>query len=138
MNLLKTNSKQYRSNVYSYLNGLALDHFNENSEVDAYSEISNKTAIGFILATFNSEHNFLNNKKSMPNLQVRIADWIQGMPIGFVGSYYDMLELAKELHEVTELDAKQEDTITSGFYSHMACMIIFMANDNHFNLNELY
>lgn len=52
----------------------------------------------YILRSFNAEHNDEYYRKRMPNLQDRIADWLQGLPsacsIGF--THYDIAETGRE------------------------------------------
>ena len=126
MRLLKTNTKQYKENFKNYFNTLFLDHENENI-----------TNINSFLIYSKNEWNFTNNKKRIPNLQARFADYLQGLPYGFSFAYRcEILELAAELHELKKVPENKEDIIIKNFYNHCSAMFLKLADKEI--INKLY
>lgn len=126
MSLLKTNSKKYQDNFKNYFVELFKD--NTSGYINSIDEF---------LTHFNSEFNFDNNKKRIPNLQNRLASYLQGMPYGFNFCYNeDFLSLAAELHEIEKVPADKEKVIIKNFYNHCAAMFLKLANKE--TVNKLY
>jgi hypothetical protein len=117
--MLKTNSKQYVNNFKNEID-LLMKNYEEYDKV--------KTLNGF-LDCFNNEHNFENNKKRLPNLQNRLADWLQGAPYWFDYTYrYEQITFAEKIHECKITDEKLQSKITENFYNHCACLILRIAD----------
>ena len=125
--MLKTNSKQYVNNFKNEIEELMQDYSD-------YDKV--KTLNGF-LDCFNNEHNFERNKKRLPILQDRLADWLQGAPYWFSFVYkYEQLEFTEKLHECKIQSEKLEDKIIDNFYNHCACLILRIADKKV--VSELY
>lgn len=118
--LLKTNSKQYTSKLHKFL--LDNIYFEDLDGV----EITDKQKIDYFFATFESEFNYHQNIRRWPNYQVRLANWLMGLPsvINIPFSNYDILEFAKELHNVDDLTTRQEDTICENYFMHIALHLL--------------
>lgn len=118
MKLLKTNTNQYKNNFKTHFEAMFKDH------TDGY--IRN---IDDFINHFDTDGNYQNNKRRLPNLQDRLADYLQGMPYGFNYCYNDdFLELTAELHEIKEVPAEKHKIIIKNFYLHCAGMFIKLAD----------
>ena len=125
---MKTNTKVFRNRFKAHFEEL----FKENT--DGYIN-----TVEEFLQAFNREANHEFNKKRMPNLANRLADYLQGLPYGFNYVYKDdFIELAKELYKVDELPTHLEETVLKGdnFYKFCANKFIQVANDE--TVSELY
>lgn len=118
--LLKTNSKQYTNKLHKFL--LDNIYFEDLGEI----QISDNQKIDYLFATFEGEFNCEYNKRIWPNNQERLANWLMGLPscINIPFSYCDILELAKELHNVKDLTTKQEDKICENYFAHIALHLL--------------
>ena len=124
--LLRTNTNQYKNNFKTVLNNVLLN-YNDN-----YCENIND-----LLLCFNDEYNYENNKRRYPNLQSRLADYLQGLPYGFGFAYkYEILEFAAKCHGINSIPENKEDVIIKNFYNHCAMMILRVANKT--NVEQLY
>lgn len=125
--MLKTNSKQYVNNFKNEIEKL----------IQNYSDYDKVKTLNGFLDCFNNEHNFERNKKRLPNLQNRLADWLQGAPYWFDFIYYsDIIEFTEKLHNCKIIDEKMQSKITKNFYTHCACLIIRIADKKV--VRELY
>jgi len=126
MKLLRTNTNEYKNNFKTVLESYLFD--------DAHGYCEN---INDLLLCFNSEYNFENNKQRYPNLQNRIANWLQGMPSGFSFGYRnEILNFASEVHKIDKIPENKEDIIINNFYNHCAAMLIRLGSKQI--VNELY
>lgn len=120
MALLKTNTNRYKNNfkqvTESYLKG--------------YGEGCPET-INDLLIAFNDEHNFEYNKHTIPNLQKRLSDYLQGCPYGFSFPYrHQIISFASEVHEIPIIDipGDKEAIIFENFFDHCALMMLRIAD----------
>jgi hypothetical protein len=114
MTLIKTNTNEFKSRFKNHFEA----EFKELTDVYINS-------VDEFLQAFDNEANFENNKKRIPNLQKRLADWLMGQPYGFSYSYtHEQVELAKLLYQVDELPKQTEKTISENFYNF--CALKFM------------
>lgn len=124
--LLRTNTLEYRNNVYQYI----LDCID-------YQETENGTAkdkIKLFFEEFSRCANHPYNLKRFPNNQERIADYLQGLPIAIDYTNYDILQVAKKLHNTSEeLTTKQENAIIENWFNHIAYMIIKLGDKLNVN-----
>jgi hypothetical protein len=116
--LLKTNSKVYQDRIFKYLLGIIDD--------EESIGMTDSKKIKFLFERWDEEHNNAYNKKKFPNEQARLADWISGLPssINLPAYNHEVLDLAKELHDVKFLSDRQENIITENFYSHVASQLL--------------
>lgn len=118
MKLLKTNTNQYKDNFKKHIT--TMFYYNGG-------EFAN--TIDKFLICFNQEHNFEYNKRKFPNLQDRLADYLQGCPYGFNISYnYEILDFACVVHELSSIPEDKQDVIIENFYNHCSCMILRLAD----------
>ena len=117
--MLRTNTKQYRNNVYKFL--LNAIEFEELGDV----ELSDREKIDYFFSEFESQANYEYNLKRLPNNQERLADWIGGLPscIDIPFANYDVLQLVESLHEC-EIPDNKKDIILSNYFNHLAYMLI--------------
>ena len=104
-------------------------------------EGSNEDKINFVLNSFNSEYNQDYNKRYIPNLQTRFAEYLQGLPscLNIVFSNYDILQLAKSWEGLPEnATEKQEDKILSNYFNFMAAKFFQLCKQNKVNYSNLY
>jgi hypothetical protein len=122
--LKKTNSKNYINDIQNYL--LSSITFEGLDDID----LSNRQKIEYFFNEFENQTNYRYNLKRYPNIQDRLKNWLQGLPgcINVAFTNYDILELAKTLHSVTELTEKQEDTILENYFNHLAYHLLKLRN----------
>jgi len=124
MKLLKTNTKQYKSNFNKYFTLMM-----QNNE---YCNTIDK-----LLLCFDSEYNYDNNKKRYPNLQDRLSEYLQGLPYGFDLCYnWQILDFAAQVHELPKVPENKEKIILKNIYSHCAMMILRLGDD--YIIKDLY
>ncbi len=110
--MLKTNSKKYQENFNCYMEGV----FASEEHITSYDELYNE---------FDRVANYDYNIKKFPNKQNRLADFLQGLPIGIEYTNYDILQLDKKLREYDyELTDKQADKILENYWNFMAYQIL--------------
>ncbi len=118
--MLRTNSKKYLNNIEKFILS-AIDGTDYGIETETKEQ-----KLAFLFGCFDSEFNYLNNIKRYPNLQDRLAEWLQGLPssISLPFYYNDILDLSKNLLEVDELSKAKENSICKKHWSFMAYHII--------------
>jgi len=114
--MLKTNSKKYQENFKNYFLEVI-----ESEDLPEYIK-TDKEKVNFIFERFEDEYNHENNKRRTPILQLRFAEWLQGLAINLPYNYDDIIDLAKKLLETDQL--KNEDKIINNYWSFMALQII--------------
>jgi len=126
--MLRTNTLKYRANFKKYI----LQSIDSGEYETNFSDTSK---LLYVMDCFNSEYNHEYNKRRTPNYQNRFAEWLSGLPscLNIPCYYWDIIELAKELHEVTELTEKQKETICQNFFSHVANQFISLY-DRHMEI----
>ena len=125
--MLRTNSKKYLNNIQTYLiNAIDSDGYENQPTTD-------KAKVSFLVDCYNSEYNHAYNVKMYPNEQIRFANWLSGLPSVLNIPFYpsSILELAKELQEVKEIDIentnytqKKKDKICDNYFNFMAYHIL--------------
>ena len=122
--MLRTNSNKYLNNIQNYI----LDSI-DGEGYDIKTETPTEK-LQFLFDCFEVEFNYKNNKLRYPNLQDRLANWLQGLPssISIPHQYNKILELSKNLLEVDTLSEKLENQIIKNYWSFMAYHIIKLKN----------
>ena len=118
--LKRTNNKEYLNGIQSYiLDCINLDDYSGEGITET---LSDKDKINYLFAIYKNEYCYDSNVKRYPNNQERFKNWISGAPSVFNIAFenYEILQVAKKLHEVEELTEKQEDTIIENFFNHIA------------------
>jgi len=127
---MKTNNKLHP--VFDYL----LDCIETEQE-----NPSKLDKINFVLENFNSEANFLNNKKRYPNLQYRFAYWLQGAPSSISIEYWndEIIKLAIKWGAIPEnATENQQYKIISNYYNFMAAKFFQLCKQNKVDYSFLY
>ncbi|UUV43263.1 hypothetical protein RCCWILLIS_91 [Rhodobacter phage RcCWillis] len=110
--MLKTNSNAYKAKVYAYLCESIYDFEGTEAECAAH-----------IWERFNSEYNYPDNRKRIPNLQERVADWLAGIPLNIAVYSADIMQLAESWAETRYTD-KQAERIIDNWFNFMAFQIL--------------
>lgn len=124
-------------------NKLAFDYILENIDSEAY-EVETKTdaeKLVFVLNCFNKEVNYENNKRRIPNLQLRFADYLMGLPscITIDFEYYKILQIAKLWESIPEnATEKQEDKILSNWFNFISAKFFQLCNKNKVDYSFLH
>lgn len=117
---LRTNTKEYDERMYKYImDSIDFDHLPTDTD---------KEKMHSLLSEFERVANYPYNFQRLPNIQERLADYLQGLPIGLEYDNYNILELAKKLHDVKELTEAQEDNILASYWMHIAFKILSINN----------
>ena len=113
--LKRTNSKDYTDRMDAFL-----------LEAIESDQKTNKGKINGFFNAFKICTNHVNSLARHPNRQDRLSNYLQGLPsdINLPFYYYDILKLAKSLHEVDSLTEKQESRIIENYWNHMAFHLI--------------
>lgn len=109
------NSKAARAVIFRYILDSVQDCEAENMN-DA-----EKTA--YLWARFESEYNYANNRKRIPNLQARVAEWLSGLAIGIAYTNTDIVALAEEWQDC-KLSDKQAQRVIDNYFSFMAFKVM--------------
>lgn len=117
--MLRTNSKQYETNFAAYV----ADCIEIEDKPDA--TLSEKLA--YALHRFEAEYGYPAAKKSHPNHQARLAQWLAGLPLHFAFSYCDITETACKLHQDNNIPGKTMEKILGQWFDHCALMLLRLA-----------
>lgn len=116
---MKTNTKEFNNIYFQYiLDSIQFEDFDPKND---------KEKMELFWVTFDQEKNYENNKKRIPNLQDRVADWLQGLPscTKLKFSNWEILELAVSQGSLPEnYTEKQGDRITENYWNFTAFKII--------------
>lgn len=131
MKTLKTNTKQFKEIISSYL-------FDALNDID--NELRTKEQVAaYSFARFKSEYNNAYNKSQYPNLQSRLANYLMGLPFDIEFENYKIIELAKKWGTLApDATDKQEDKITENYWNFMAFHILKFWKANGQDITELY
>ena len=124
-------------------NKLAFDYILENIDSEAYDVTCSNDAekLAFVLDCFNKEANYENNKKRIPNLQSRFADYLMGLPTIITIDFenYKILEIAKLWESIpNNASEKQEDKILSNWFNFISAKFFQLCNKNKVDYSFLY
>lgn len=127
---MKKNIRDYKrnGNQFAYiLDSITVANFIGN-EIDA----TDKEKVKYFLDTFEQEYNYVNNKKLYPNLQNRIANYIQGLPscINVAFENYAIIEIGKSWGYCTS--ERKESEFINNWFSCIAFRLIQLKE--YFNL----
>ena len=112
MKLLRTNSKEYRKNIESYI-------FNcINSEDKELLTLEDK--VNYAMEEFDRVSNYPYNMNKLPNNQDRLKDYLQGLPFDFAYSNYDILIDCAKLHNIDKIPTEKEDIIINNWFNQVA------------------
>ena len=115
-NLQRTNTNEFKLRSYNYLVDCLRTEENETED--------SETVVRDFLASYETTGNYEYNKKKIPNNQARLADHLSGLPTNLPWSTDQVLQDAKELHQCTELTAKEEQIIINNHWNFWALQIM--------------
>ena len=122
--MLRTNTKKYLSNIQTYLlNAIDSEGYENQPTTD-------KEKINFLIDCYNSEFNHAYNVKMYPNEQIRLGNWLSGLPSVLNIPFYpsEIIKLAKDLQEVKTYDKKTEERICENYFNFIALHILKLNN----------
>ena len=130
-NLMNTNTNHYKERVRNYI-------INNINPIE--SNNTDKKKLVYVLHNFDVEYNHQNMKKRIPNLQSRLAEYLNGSPhpMSLPLYFYDMIEDAKQIHNAEVLTEKETQVICDNFYNHIALHVIKYAEKLEIKLTNLY
>lgn len=111
-----TNTREFRSKVFRYI----LDSI-DSCEAEKLSD--DRARAAYIWERFRVEHNYPDNKQRIPNLQARVADWLNGIALNIAFTNADIIETAESWHECRFTDSQCE-TVLAGWFRFMAFKLI--------------
>lgn len=125
--IVRINSKEFWKRFQGYFMECVTDDGNEFDSVEK--------ALGYFWSRFSVEFNYAYNKKRIPNLQARIADYLQGLPFGFDWNYPGIIEAAKRLGTADEnTPEKKLDKINENWFKWLAAKIMQFSEKNDINV----
>ena len=117
---MKLHYTKYQENYKDYILA-CLD--NEDELID--KNLSRKEKIKYLFNRFNSEYGWKIGRTREDTKQSVIAEWLSGLAIAITYSYYDIIELSKNMGSVNnDLTSVQEDRICENYWNFMAYMIL--------------
>lgn len=123
---IKTSTNEFKKIYFQYI----LDSINFE-DVDPKND---KEKMELFWVEFDRVANNPFNKRKLPNLQSRIADYLTGLPFDFLFENYKILELAKS-HGTLAMDAssEEEDEILANYWNFTAMKIIQLSQSLEIN-----
>lgn len=114
--MLKTNTNKFKSNMKKYLlECINYDETENFNSVDKFNHVYN---------CFKKEAVYHNNLKRFDNNYTLImADWLSGLPFGIDYNGYNILKVAKRLHDMKESEKftiEQENMIIEQWFKFVA------------------
>lgn len=127
---MKKNIRDYKrnGNQFTYiLDSITVSDF-EGNEIGA----TDKEKVKYFFDTFEQEYNYSYNKKLYPNLQDRIASYLQGLPscINVAFENYAIIEIGKSWGYCTS--ERKESEFINNWFSFIAFRLIKLKE--YFNL----
>ena len=117
MNRLRTNTKEYKQKIEEYILSCI-----ESEEEELTTP---KQKIEHFFFRFENEYGW---QRKFASFQQTIAEYLMGLPFNFAFMNYRILELAKNLHNVSELTEKEEETILKNYWNHLALHLLRLAD----------
>jgi hypothetical protein len=111
---MKTNTKEYKKLIRA-----AILECIDTTESDFNDTEMDKML--YFAYRFEVEFNHEHNKKRFPNLQIRIADYLGGIPFNFPYTEEGIIQFAKDTGTYT---VKTERTIINNYFKFMAYHIV--------------
>ena len=113
--MTNSNSKAVRDTIFRYILDSVRDEECEN--------MNDTEKAAYLWARFESEYNYPNNRKRIPNLQARVAEWLSGQAIGIAFANADIVALA-EKWQGHKLSDKQAERVIENYFSYMAFKVM--------------
>ena len=118
----KLHYTKYHDNYKNYI----LDCLDtEDGLID--KELTRKEKIKYLFDRFYSEYGFLVERIGK---QKAIEEWLSGLAINIPYTYFDIIEMAKNMGSVdSDLTQVQEDRICENYFNFMAYMVLLLENE---------
>lgn len=120
------NSKAARETIFRYILDSAQDCEAEN--------MNDTEKAAYLWARFESEYNYANNRKRIPNLQARVAEWLSGLAIGIEYRNAGIVALAEQW-QGRKLTDKQADRVIDNYFNFMAFKVMQLCKAHGVNIN---
>ena len=121
----KLHYTKYQENYKNYI----LDCISDEDDLIG-KNLSRKEKIKYLFDRFNSEYGWKVGRTRKDTKQNVIAEWLSGIAIHIPISYYDIIELAKNMGSVDDnLTSVQEDRICENYWNFMAYMILLLEKE---------
>lgn len=122
---MKLHYTKYQENYKNYILACLDD---EDSLIG--KNLSREEKIKYLFDRFNSEYGWKVGRTRNDTIQNVLAEWLSGLAINIPYSYYDIIELAKNMGSVNyELSTVQEDRICQNYWNFMAYMILLLEKE---------
>ena len=122
---MKLHYTKYQENYKNYI----LDCLDDEDSLIG-KNLSREEKIKYLFDRFNSEYGWKVGRTRNDTIQNVIAEWLSGIAINIPYSYYDIIELAKNMGSVDDnLTSVQEDRICENYWNFMAYMILLLEKE---------
>lgn len=122
---MKLHYTKYQENYKNYILACLDD---EDSLIG--KNLSRQEKIKYLFDRFNSEYGWKVGRTRNDTKQNVLAEWLSGLAINIPYSYYEIIELAKNMGSVNyELSTVQEDRICENYWNFMAYMILLLEKE---------
>jgi hypothetical protein len=131
MKTLKTNTKEFNEMYFKYIL--------ESINFEDFDPKNDKEKMELFWVDFDQRANFENNKKRIPNLQDRIADFLRGIPYNFKFANHEILEMAVNQRSLPEnYTEKQADRILENYWNFTALKIMQLSKKLGIDVSLFY
>ena len=121
----KLHYTKYQENYKNYILACLDD---EDSLIG--KNLSRQEKIKYLFDRFNSEYGWKVGRTKNDTKQNVLAEWLSGLAINIPYSYYEIIELAKNMGSVNyELSTVQEDRICENYWNFMSYMILLLEKE---------
>ena len=122
---MKLHYTKYQENYKNYILACLDD---EDSLIG--KNLLREEKIKYLFDRFNSEYGWKVGRTRNDTKQNVVAEWLSGLAINIPYSYYEIIELAKNMGSVSyELSTVQEDRICENYWNFMAYMILLLEEE---------
>ena len=127
--LLRTNSKKFKANIKKYLLECIDQGFGENAP--QYGRYSYTNArLRYLLDRFENEYLHDNNCKiHKGNMTAILSEWLSGLAINIDFYNWDIIEVAKKLHETDEISEDKQEKFISQWFDFLAHHLVMILEE---------
>ena len=121
----KLHYTKYQENYKNYI----LDCISDEDDLIG-KNLSREEKIKYLFDRFNSEYGWKVGRTRKDTKQNVIAEWLSGLAIHIPYSYYDIIELSKNMGSVDDnLTSVQGDRICENYWNFMSYMILLLEKE---------
>ena len=114
---------------------IRVNDYNESIGHKEYNDESLTDCLKAFWELFDDEFNYACNKQRFPNLQVRVANWLQGLPIGIDYTSDGIIKVALLLGSVDTNSTKRKfDAVVNNWFTFFAGKVIELSSKNNINM----